>query len=315
MECLKHVVRYAVIAGLVGGVAVGVAGPERVGAIFSQTRGKITQAIDSQIDDPVALRAQMKKLESEYPARISEVRSDLTELRQQVGQMNRELEVSRRVVDLASADLSQMQSLITKAEAAQVTGQGQIVKVVFGSEPIELKDAYSKANRIRQVHASYAARTSDIERDLGYLSQQEERLASLLTKLETEHADFQAQLWQMDRQVDSIARNERLINVMERRQRTIDEQSRYHVSSLDQLSSQFADIRAKQDAKLESLAGGVATMNYEDRAKFELDGEKSSSAPKSPAVQVRPSVIEIHPDSVDQVESGKPMASNVITVR
>jgi predicted RNase H-like nuclease (RuvC/YqgF family) len=315
MELCKNIVRYAVIAGLVGGVAVGVAGPDRVGAILSQTRGKVTQAIDSQIEDPVALRAQMKKLESEYPARISEVRSDLTELRQQVAQMNRELEVSRRVVDLASADLSQVQSLITKAEAAQVNGQGHVVKVVFGSEPIELKDAYGKANRIRQVHASYAARTSDIERDLGYLSQQEERLSTLLTKLETEHSEFQAQLWQMDRQVDSIARNERLISVMERRQRTIDEQSRYHASSLDQLSSQFADIRAKQDAKLESLAGGVATMNYEDRAKFELDGEKSFGGAKLPAPQIRPSIIEIRPDTQLQDETVKPLASNAQAAR
>jgi predicted RNase H-like nuclease (RuvC/YqgF family) len=300
MELMKHVVRYAVIAGLVGGAAVAIAGPERVGALFDQTRGKINQAIDAHIEDPVALRSQMRQLEGEYPARIAEVRGDLAELQQQVSQLNRELEVSHRVVDLAAADLDQMQTMLTRAEVAQTSASGnQVVKVVFANESLELKDAYGKANRIRQVHTAYTSRATDIERDLGYLAQQESRLTTLLNQLETEHAEFQAQLWQMDRQVDSIARNDRLINMMEKRQRTIDEQSRYGAHSLDQLSGRFADIRAKQEAKLEALGSGTTTLNYEDRAKFDIDAEKSTIAPtrsRLTAPKAKPSVIEIRPD-------------------
>ncbi|MFZ4574955.1 MAG: hypothetical protein ACOYN0_11195 [Phycisphaerales bacterium] len=309
MEMMKHVVRYAVIAGLVGGAAVAVAGPQRVSALFDQTRGKINQAIDSQIEDPVALRSQMRQLEGEYPARIAEVRGDLAELQHQVAQLNRELEVSHRVVGLASNDLDQMQGMISRAEIAQTSASGNhVVKVVFANQSIELKDAYGKANRIRQVQAAYSSRATDIERDLGYLGQQESRLTALLNQLETEHAEFQSQLWQMDRQVDSIARNERLIGMMEKRQRTIDQQSRYGAHSLDQLSGRFADIRAKQEAKLEALGTGTTTLNYEDRAKLDIDTEQSRVAPTTlrPAPS-RPTVIEIRPeDSAEQTPAPQP---------
>jgi len=319
MELMKHVVRYAVVAGLVGGAAVVVIGPDRAGALVDQTRSKITTVIDAQIDDPIALRAQMRQLESEYPKRIAEVRGDLSELQQQVVQLNRELEVSDRVVDLAAADMTQMQGMIAKAEATQATsGSGHVVKVVFGSQPLELKDAYGKANSIRQVHETYASRAADIQRDLGHLAKQESRLSTLLQQLETEHAEFQSQLWQMDRQVDSIARNERLIGVMEKRQRTIDEQSRYGAKSLDQLAGQFADIRAQQEARLESLGTGVTTLNYEDRAKFELDSKASALAPLTPqdvrAVSPsRPTIIEIRPDDVDAPSESEPASKPLAT--
>ena len=254
MEIMKNVVRYGVIAALIGGAGVVIAGPERAGALVDQCRGKINHAIDLAIDDPIALRAQMRALEAEYPQRIAEVRGDLAELQQQTADLKRELEVSHRVVALASEDLSQMQGMIAKAEASQtLNGPNSIVRVVFSGEPVNLKDAYGKANKIQQVHSAYAGRAGDIERDLGYLAQQEKRLTDLLGQLETEHTEYQSQIWSMDRQVDSIARNERLIEVMAKRQRTIDEQSRYGAQSLDQLAAKFADIRAKQEAKLESL--------------------------------------------------------------
>lgn len=301
MEIMKNVVRYAVIAGLVGGAGVVIAGPDRAGALVDQCRGTINNAIDLAIDDPIALRAQMRALEAEYPERIAEVRGDLSELQQQTADLKRELEVSHRVVSLAGDDLNQMQGMIAKAEASQaVHGPDSIVRVVFSGEPVDLKDAYGKANRIQQVHTAYNGRATDIERDLGYLSQQETRLTELLSQLETEHTEYQAQIWSMDRQVDSIARNERLIEVMAKRQRTIDEQSRYGAHSLDQLAGKFADIRAKQEAKLEALGTATSTLNYEDRAKFEIDATRAftPTSPISPsnfAPKARPKIIEITP--------------------
>ena len=71
----KTVVRGVVITALAGGVLVAVAGPHRVHAMFDQARGNITQVIDNNIDDPVILRGQIKKLEAQYPKKIAEVRS------------------------------------------------------------------------------------------------------------------------------------------------------------------------------------------------------------------------------------------------
>lgn len=314
MAIVKNVVRFAVIAGLVGGAAAVVVGPERLGAVCRQTQTCVTSAIDSRISDPIALRSQIRSLEGEYPRRIAEVRGDLAELQQQQEQLEREAAISDRVVALSGADLDQMKTLIARAEAAQ--GDGQIVRVVFNNERIDLKDAYTKANRIQQVRGAYQSRAADIQRDLSYLSQQEQRLTNLLAQLETEHTEFQTQIWTLDRQVDTISRNDRLIALMEKRQRTIDQQSRYSAGSLDQLSGRFADIRAKQEAKLEALGSGSTTLNYEDRAKFDLDARASyenkvlKSQSPSP---MRPGVIEIRPDDAD--EAGPPAPAKPIASR
>lgn len=317
MSFSKTFVRYAVITGLVGGTALVVAGPERLSALATQTRSHITCAIDKHIEDPVALRAQLKSLEGTYPERIAEVRGDLAELREQKAQLQRELEVSNRVVELSSRDLDTLEAMITKAEGvvdggvhlASTGGEFQAmptVRLAFNGESLDLKDAYGRTQKIQQVHNAYANRAADIERDLGYLNTQEERLSKLGEQLTTEHQEFQAQMWALDRQVDSIARNDRMISMMEKRQRTIDEQSRYSANSLDQLQGRFADIRAKQEAKLETFGGVSTGVNYEDRAKVDIDTRKSYH--KSEGDTIKPSnfskklsrgaVIHITPDDV-----------------
>lgn len=302
---MKHAVRYAVITGLVGGAAALAVGPEgraRVHALLTQTREHVNTAIDAQIGDPVALRAQMKSLEGEYPQRIAAVRQDLAELQQQVAQLKKEQEISDRVVTLANKDLEQIAGLIGRGEEVQQTsgmiGEAKIVRVVFNNESVDLKDAYTKANRIKAVQTAYVNRGTEIARDLAYLGQQEDRLTKLNEQLQTEYTEFQAQLWQMDRQVETISRNDRLIGMMEKRQQTIEEQSRYKADSVGQLSQRFASIRAKQEAKLEALGTSTNTINYEDRAKFELDSQKGlPNFNPSPRTEiVKPSVIEIRPD-------------------
>lgn len=325
MSLTKHLVRYAVITGLVGGTAALVAGPDRISALCTQTRNSINGVLDRAIDDPVALRAQMKQLEGEYPERIAEVRGDLAELREQRSQLHRERAISERVVSLADSDMNQMQDLIGKAETAQASftlasdtvHTPKIIRVVFNGESMDMKEAYAKTTKIGQVKVAYSSRLTEIDRDLGYLAQQESRLAQLSGQLETEHQEFQAQLWQMDRQVDSIARNERLIGMMEKRQRTLDEQGRYRSNSLEQLSSRFADIRAKQEAKLEVLGTSSNAVNYEDRAKIDLDsarafGKSHGLDPIAPSI---PGVIEITPDTVIPAVPAKPASVSPVSMR
>jgi len=331
MAFTKSLVRFAVIAGLVGGAAAVVVGPDRMGALFDQTQNSINKKVDKVITDPVALRAQMRKLEGEYPERLADVRSDLGELQQQRAQLLREREVSARVVQLAEDDMTTLQAMIQRGEEVQqvalasfdpsdATAPDQIVKISFNGQSIPLKDAYTKATRVAQVHTAYTGRATDIERDLGYLDTQESRLKDLLGQLETEYSEFQAQVWAMDRQVDSIARNDRLIEMMEKRQRTIDDQGRYKAYSLEQLSSRFADIRARQEAKLEAMGTATSTVNYEDRAKYELDRSKPSEIKASQLLKSSKAparVIEITPSDLRKplpqapagTATGKPTAS------
>jgi predicted RNase H-like nuclease (RuvC/YqgF family) len=274
MSLSKNIVRYGVLTALVAGTATVVVGPDTMGALLRQTRDDVRDVAAKQVRDPVALRAQIRSLAEEYPKRIADVRGDLAELREQVRQLEREKEVSERVVSLAAADLEQMGDMLSRAEVAQAENPGHVVRVVLANESVELEDAYAKASRVRQVQDAYANRHAEIERDLGYLAQQEQRLVALADQLESENAAFQAQMWQLDRQIDSIQRNERLITMMEKRQRTLEDNSSTRAHSLDQIAARFADVRAKQEARLEALSTTGAVTSYEDRAKVQIDAER-----------------------------------------
>lgn len=297
---VKTVTRVGVIGALATGGLVLLAGPERVAAAFTQARSAINTRIDERITDPVALRAQLRDLESQYPARIAQVRSDLAELQQHVAQLERERTVTGRVVELVSADVDTLQSLCARAEEARTEtatlGDPRTVEIVFDGRRLSMDGAYAKVGELDATREAYTQRQSDIERDLGYLATQSERLTSLLARLESERAEFQSQLWQLDRQVDSIARNERMIQVLSRRQHAIDEQSRYRAASLDQLHARLADLRARQEAQLAGFAAQESRTSYEDRAKVDLDRRVRPGAGLRQTPPPAPRPIEIRPD-------------------
>lgn len=320
----RTVFRVGVIGALaVGGLAL-LVGKEPVMALISQARGSMTAGIDKLVTDPVALRAQLRDLESQYPKRIAQVRSDLGELRGQISQLQREANVSQKVVDLAAADLSTLQQLVAQAEDARASvvpasfddhAPARRIEIVFEDQRLTVEQAYARTAEVNNTRTAYTQRLADIQRDLGYLGNQESRLATLLTKLENERAQFQVQLWQLDRQVDSIARNDRMIEILQRRQEAIDEQSRYKVASVDHLQSKIADIRAKQEAELAGLAGAEQRTNYEARAKMELDTKAAQAALKDAATRkpdakpAKGEVIEIRPLSGQKVGEPKSSAS------
>lgn len=306
---VKGLVRYGLIAGLVAGAGLVIAGPDRAFALVSQTRDSINCQIDKHVKDPVALRAQLRKLEAQYPARIADVRGDLAELRTQIGQLNRDHDVNQRAAELAMADLTSLKGMVAKAESLRSSTNGMLTSggnenapvfaVRFAGETLGIDQAYSKVTTVEQHAGAFGQRVSDIERDLGYLTQQESRLATLLDQLETEQGQFQSQLWQLDRQVDAIARNDRMIEMMGKRQATIDKHSRYRAESLDQVNARVSDIRARQEAQLESLAKTTSVNGYENRARIELDGRAGAARfTTAPLPKAKPPVIEVKPEDV-----------------
>ncbi|MCC5823153.1 MAG: hypothetical protein LAT64_09880 [Phycisphaerales bacterium] len=320
----KTVVRGAVITALAGGVLVAVAGPQRVGVLVTQTRGGIQAAIDSNIQDPVLLRAQIRKLESEYPKKIAEVRSDLGEVQGQIAQLERERQVAEKVVQLAGLDLESIDTQLEQARATQRANPGAIVRVSFdNARAMDLNDAYAKRQQIEQTRDLYASRARDLATDLEYLLDQEDQLDTLLTRLETERNEFQAKLFQLDAQIDTIARNERMIRMMESRQATIDEHSRYQANSLDQLNGRLSQIRNEQRSRLESIARRDKGRDYVNEAEFLIDRDgratrtdtgRSDSGrtdtgralPEPVFAPENPRVIEVRPDT----PGGKPQASS-----
>ncbi len=305
----KTVVRVGLLAALAGGALVVVAGPDGVHALIHQARANVSGAINSVVDDPIALRAQLKSLEAEYPKKIADVRSDLGELHGQIGELERELAVSEKVVELASNDLARLDGTISEARAVQAENPGAIVKVVFNGAPMVADEAYGKRSHIQQTRNIHATRVNELNTDLGYLRQQEGQLAELLTKLETERSEFQTQLFQLDAQIDSVARNDRMIDMMEKRQATIDEHSRFEAHSLDQIRNRLNSKLSQQRQELEHISSNQRRTDYEGEARFLLDqeGVSQDSSGFTPA-PVRGFVVEPQVIEVPSTRDSGPMA-------
>jgi len=271
----KSAVRGVAVLGVVAGLAAGgtmlIAGPDRAKAIFDEMHEGVLDHIDASIDDPTAMRQQLLDLEKEYPKRIRAVRTDLAELREQIRQLEHEQKVAAKVVALADRDLAELEPLLAQARDARAElGDTQLVSVRWGGGVYEFDRAVSRANQIKQTRTLYSGRSADAAHDLNYMRQQAQRLEDLAIQLETERAEFQTQIKLLERQVDAIARNERLIELLDERNKTIEECSRFEAISLEHLTGRLAEIRSRQEAELDMLANSQKTMDYEERAEQEL---------------------------------------------
>lgn len=278
---IRTTLRFGLITLAVGGtVAFGaamIAGPQRSHMVMDQIHAGIMETIDENIEDPRILRTQLRTLEQEYPERISELRGDLAELRTQISQLTREEAVSRRVIELSQVDLSTLIPLVQELNGAvltsNATGIRNVTSVRFNGRLMTTEQTRSRINRINQTKEAYSARASDAAHDLVYLQQQEQRMEDLLVKLENEHSQFQAQLWQLERQVDAIARNERLIDMMSERQAVLDSYSTFEIKSLDNMTGRLSEVRSRQEAELEFLSANQDSDDYEGMARLQIDGE------------------------------------------
>lgn len=310
MAFSKVLVRTTVIVGLVGLVGLAVVGPVRARILADKVRGNINSAVDACIDDPSALRAQIRELESQYAPRIAQTRSDLGQVKGQIAELKREQVVAQRVVEIAQADLQKLQGMLARAETIRDMGSTVVVagysdgrveetpgevRINFNNESLNFEQAVSKAQQVEQVINAYVSRHDEIERDLGYMAEQQKRLAELNDKLETERGQFQAQLVALDHQIDAIARNERMIEMMQRREDAMTANSRYEAGSLENLKGRLAEIRTKQEAQLETIGRGSTSNGYEAKAKIDLDARNRTLKPYQPWAKPSKKVIEIGP--------------------
>jgi len=260
--------------GLVGGLALGgmtlLVGPDRVAAGLSVLRHKAQNVVDSAVSDPVAMRRQLEGLSKQYPDRIAEVRGEMAEVDHQLTQFTRDIEIAQRVVAMTTDDLGQLKTLVTRAEDSVKT-TARPVAIRFEGQKFNLDEAYNEARRINNVRGTYQDRLASDQQQVTFLTQQRDRLGEILNKLEGEFSTFQAQLWQLDRQIDAIERNGRLIELTEQQQATLASYEKFgQVGSLKQLEGKLAELRAVQEAQLESLSKRGVHMDYENKAEAQM---------------------------------------------
>ena len=258
--------------GLIGATGLGVLtlmlGPDRIAAGIDQAGASLRNLTDDFVDDPVALRRQLANLAEKYPSRIAEVRSEIADVDRQLIRLEQEMEVARRVVQMTNTDLSEFRV------ALESTTDGTVHPMRIGACSFDRPAAQQEMRRIATVRSTYRDRLSSTKVQGEFLETQRGRLLEILNALEDEQTRYQAKLWQLDRQIDAIARNERLIDMTEEQQAILAEYDKFKdVGSLDQLESKLAELRTIQEAQLQSLARRNPNSDYEEAAIDQLRDE------------------------------------------
>jgi chromosome segregation ATPase len=263
---------------------------------ISHLRAKAQNMVEITLDDPAALRHQLEKLAGQYPDRIAEVRGEIAEVDHQLGQFDRDIEVAQRVVAMTTDDLNELRAMVASAETEAANGARR-VSIRFEGTRFDIDQAYTEGRRINAVRGTYSDRLEHDRMQVEFLREQKGRLGEILTKLESEFDTYQAQLWQLDRQIDAIERNERLIELTEKQQATLENYARFgRVDNLKQVEAKLAELRTKQEAQLEYLEKRGVHSDYEKRAEFSLNGSDLIDPFADP--------VEIDADDVDMDSDG-----------
>lgn len=253
----RGILRY----GLIGGLALGGAAilfPIQTKMGLSHLRHATHNVVGQLVDDPIVLRQQLQDLANQYPDRIEEVRGELAEVTHQIAQSEKEMDVDRLVVAMTTDDLEQLKALVSRAEAEAASGV-RTVAIRYEGVRYDLEEAYNEGRRLANIRESYQDRMSHDEFQQKLLVEQRSRLSEILGKLESEYDTYLTQLWQLDRQVDAIERNDRIIELTERQQATLDSYDRFgKVQNLKQLEGKLAELRAKQK-RSSSISRSVAS--------------------------------------------------------
>ncbi len=297
MSITRCIFRWGLIGTLALGGATLLIGPERVAAGLAHVRATAQSVVDRATDNPAVLRRQLLALAEEYPHRIAAVRGEIAEVNHQIAQFDRDSEVAARVVAMTTEDLGELKTLITRAQNVE----GRPVFVRFEGVRFGMNQAYDEARRIQNVRTSYGDRLACNQQQLAVLDQQQARLVEILVKLEDEYGTFETQMWQLDRQIDAIERNARLIAMTEQLHATLEGYDHWgKLDNLKQLQAKMAELQAIQDAQLDTLAKAGLREDYAKRAQYELDsGKQSLQDPFDQLFQETDTDVEVEAASAD----------------
>ncbi|MCP4757990.1 MAG: hypothetical protein GY894_05785 [Planctomycetes bacterium] len=281
MNICKTIVRWTLIAGIaVGGVTI-IIGPGRVAAAFETFQDQASIIVDQYIDveEAKSLRSKLHELAGVYPDRIAEIRGEIARIDSQVDQMAHDADVARRVVAMTESDLDR---LAGKVRDAEIGGVRQ-VSLIKGDAGVNLTVAYKEGRRIQGIRSTYQERLVADQRQVEMLSSQHDRLTTLLEQVEREYSQYQAQVWQLDRQIDSIERNDRLIALTESQHETLQQfQSPGDSETLRAIETRLAELQAVQEGTLQALGERGKQGEYEHRARSLVNDATGSSDLSNP---------------------------------
>ena len=236
--------------------------------------------VDRALDEPAALRRQLEQMAEQYPDRIATVRGELAEVAHQLAQFNRDSEIANRVVVATTADLTELKTLVVRVSDSNPGDRGFLR---FKGIRFDVPQAYSEAQRINDVRLNFQDRFASNVQQINMLVEQKSRLTEICDRLESEFATFTTQMWQLDSQIDAIERNERLIEMTEQLQATLDSYDRWgEIGNLKQLEGKLAELRTIQKAQLDTLRQTGLRIDYAKQAASQIDSPNGVAVPAHP---------------------------------
>jgi DNA repair exonuclease SbcCD ATPase subunit len=268
----KKMFKGGLVLALLIGVGAAVLGPQQAQQLMMQAQDNVQGVIDNQFDEHTKVRSQVAKLQAQLPKQISQVREDLSEINTQMSDLQREKSVCERVVTLIDRDLGMLEPQV---QAASSHGQGTVslASVKFRTEAISMSSARKKVDTLKLDRNNYLERSLEADRSLIYLGDQADQFEETLAELESDRARLDAQISQIDQEIVAIERNARMIELLETRRKKLDSYQRFEAGSLDSVQGKLKEIRARQQAELDYLAGKGEHVNYEQEALEEMQQE------------------------------------------
>jgi chromosome segregation ATPase len=267
----RFVFRAAVIIGIVGVGAFFFLGAHRVRGMAHELKGEVHSFFHQDPNDPRVLRGELESLQREYPKRLSQVRSDRATLEAQMRELAEQRAIAARVVELANADLAQLDERLGQAASGREVG-GALLTSSASAEVIA-----ARSERIRRTRDSYVARQEEAGFALAQLEEQSAQLEQLEARLETEATDLATQVDQLDRQIDAIERNERLLEIVRERNQSMQELEANGAKTVEQIRTRLEGVLRRQRAELEQVIGDAST-SYLGRARLELKAGNAACA-------------------------------------
>jgi chromosome segregation ATPase len=260
-----RLIRLSMLALLLGGAVVAVVGVRRVESAYLSVRDHLRANVDGMVDARVALRHEVENLSREYPRRIADLRGQLSDIDRDVAECEAQRRVSDEVVALCRGDLE----VIGGAVAALPAEGGAIA---FRGERLTRADAERRAARIGETTRAHAVRGEDLARELTLLEAERERIRSELATTEEEFRSFTAEAASMLREIDALGRQEKLVDLAERRAKTAADPLAERSASLAELKGRIERRRTELSERLNALGVIENGGEYEARARLQLAG-------------------------------------------
>jgi len=256
--------KYSVILVLVLAAAAATFGPWRIREALRYVKHAAVENVDGMIPDEVKLRNDIETLREEYPKRIAELDSMVAGLTRQLGELEQDRGLCREVLDLCHEDLGQLRPGVEAESAGTPAHDGRIQ---FRGASFSYGEALERSRRILEIKDMYDARLKASTESVALLQSERERLSADLLQVRKEYDQFIAQYRGLEREIDLLKHNERLIEIAGRRDRLDRLDPSSWLRSLDAIKSAIARRKTEQAERLRSFKVGNPVAEYETRAR------------------------------------------------